>query len=1096
MTRFMARIVLGLVSLLVFGGSIAHAATDSWIGGTGFWTNLPGNPNPAPPNQTTWWSLLHPPGTSDSASFTIPATYAAIVTGTPPSFEDLSLTAGALTLESDGDGFIPNLNVTSTTAGTQTISVSGASTALNLGTSNALSSLVVNTNTLNVQSGATVKVLTGSQLNTSANSLAGGALINGTVIVDGTGAKFTSGIAVTNTDQTQVGSGGTGALTFQAGSGGTIAGALGIADAASASNGTVTIKGSSTVTLKGSLRLSTQGVSSANATLNIDNASLDQQDFNFVTDVPTGVIVGSNLGTATLNVGTTTSGGSLSTGSLGLTINQNGAVNVGSGTTTGTLSVNGGLTVTGGGIGNGLSVQAGSSLNFASSFLTVQSGGQVVVPSYVTSFSSTTAITGASAAAVPSRISASTGFVSVNNNGAVHLTSGGVLTAFRDIDVANSGSGTMTADGIGSAINADGGTSSFSSFWGLGGNTATVTLSNAATASFSGGIDLAKDTTSGTNANVTVQSGAKLSAGKLTLASVGGATTSANLTITGAGSAVALNPFSTLTVGSSTTGTATINVNSGGSLSLGSGGITTLNPTGTINVNGGSIDLKTIVNNGGHLNVVTGSVASDAFTAGPGGALGTDPTIATGQVVTVAGDTTIDASHTLALDGGHLSTGGLINHGYFAFNLGTLEFTRDGAAIDTPIVTNSPDTLIKISADNVAIGKDDDPNGFKHQGKLDVGNKTLTLKSADQAEMGQETSLAGGTVKAPKGFLFQDGKTLKGSGKLEGPVEVREGAVVTPNGNLDMGDDTSPAGVNFAGKLDAQNFDVTFRSKSQSTLDGLTTMANAKIHAAHGIKSDSGSMITGYGLIDTPNDPSQKDMLDGQALGTSPSQPLEFPGYVTGSGRLNNVKMEGTHSPGASPTLLSVGNLEYTPTSTLIMELGGITRGTQYDAIDSDGNLKLAGTLQVSLINGFAPVVGNSFHLFSWSSLTGAFSPIVLPALSGAKAWNASQLFTTGTLSVISTLTGDYNGNGVVDAADYTVWRDTLGSTTDLRANGDNNGASAGKIDQADYLVWKSNFGMQSGSGANGNTAVPEPTTGILSIIGGTVAGFLIRRHA
>ena len=36
---------------------------------------------------------------------------------------------------------------------------------------------------------------------------------------------------------------------------------------------------------------------------------------------------------------------------------------------------------------------------------------------------------------------------------------------------------------------------------------------------------------------------------------------------------------------------------------------------------------------------------------------------------------------------------------------------------------------------------------------------------------------------------------------------------------------------------------------------------------------------------------------------------------------------------------------------------------------------------------------------------------------------------------------GDYNANGTVDAADYTIWRDTLGSTTDLRANGDNTGA-------------------------------------------------------
>lgn len=72
---------------------------------------------------------------------------------------------------------------------------------------------------------------------------------------------------------------------------------------------------------------------------------------------------------------------------------------------------------------------------------------------------------------------------------------------------------------------------------------------------------------------------------------------------------------------------------------------------------------------------------------------------------------------------------------------------------------------------------------------------------------------------------------------------------------------------------------------------------------------------------------------------------------------------------------------------------------------------------------------------------------------------------------------GDYNHNGVVDAADYTIWRDTLGSTTDLRANGDNAGASAGKIDQADYDFWKSHFGNHADSGAGATTAVPEPAT-------------------
>ena len=69
-------------------------------------------------------------------------------------------------------------------------------------------------------------------------------------------------------------------------------------------------------------------------------------------------------------------------------------------------------------------------------------------------------------------------------------------------------------------------------------------------------------------------------------------------------------------------------------------------------------------------------------------------------------------------------------------------------------------------------------------------------------------------------------------------------------------------------------------------------------------------------------------------------------------------------------------------------------------------------------------------------------------------------------------LPGDFNHNNVVDAADYTVWRDALGSATDLRANGDNTGPSAGVIDQADYDTWKTHFGQTlSGSGAGSDSA-------------------------
>jgi uncharacterized protein YkwD len=86
-------------------------------------------------------------------------------------------------------------------------------------------------------------------------------------------------------------------------------------------------------------------------------------------------------------------------------------------------------------------------------------------------------------------------------------------------------------------------------------------------------------------------------------------------------------------------------------------------------------------------------------------------------------------------------------------------------------------------------------------------------------------------------------------------------------------------------------------------------------------------------------------------------------------------------------------------------------------------------------------------------------------------------------VTAVPVLAGDYNGNGIVDAADYTAWRDTLGSTTDLRANGDNTGTSVGKIDQADYAIWKSNFGAHFGNGAAATT-VPEPASAVLMAIG------------
>lgn len=77
-------------------------------------------------------------------------------------------------------------------------------------------------------------------------------------------------------------------------------------------------------------------------------------------------------------------------------------------------------------------------------------------------------------------------------------------------------------------------------------------------------------------------------------------------------------------------------------------------------------------------------------------------------------------------------------------------------------------------------------------------------------------------------------------------------------------------------------------------------------------------------------------------------------------------------------------------------------------------------------------------------------------------------------------LPGDFNADGGVDAADYTVWRDNLNSGFDLNGNGDESGGSAGVVDGADYALWQSRYGSLAASASTIGLAVPEPNSLVL----------------
>ena len=94
-------------------------------------------------------------------------------------------------------------------------------------------------------------------------------------------------------------------------------------------------------------------------------------------------------------------------------------------------------------------------------------------------------------------------------------------------------------------------------------------------------------------------------------------------------------------------------------------------------------------------------------------------------------------------------------------------------------------------------------------------------------------------------------------------------------------------------------------------------------------------------------------------------------------------------------------------------------------------------------------------------------------------------------------LPGDYNDNGVVDAADYVVWRKHLDTVFQLP--NEVNGVSPGEVKNDDYLEWKARFGntlatLATGSGIAASN-VPEPTGWITLLLGAILSLSPRRRH-
>jgi hypothetical protein len=216
------------------------------------------------------------------------------------------------------------------------------------------------------------------------------------------------------------------------------------------------------------------------------------------------------------------------------------------------------------------------------------------------------------------------------------------------------------------------------------------------------------------------------------------------------------------------------------------------------------------------------------------------------------------------------------------------------------------------------------------------------------------------------------------------------------------------------------------------------------------------------------------------------------------SGSLDLVVRKGAHAPGTESgvsfdsfsyvaTINAAGRICFTAT------LAGLGTAAQNNlglwAEDRAGNLNLIAR------------AGQSFHIGPNDDRIVA--EIWKPAVPSGRSVSFNErftlafilLFTDGSKAIytasLPSLPGDFDGNGIVDTADYLVWRKSSGqSGVGLAADGDNNGT----IDAADFALWRANYGASAAGSSSIAPNIPEPASLLLIFAAAAASSLTVRR--
>jgi hypothetical protein len=188
-----------------------------------------------------------------------------------------------------------------------------------------------------------------------------------------------------------------------------------------------------------------------------------------------------------------------------------------------------------------------------------------------------------------------------------------------------------------------------------------------------------------------------------------------------------------------------------------------------------------------------------------------------------------------------------------------------------------------------------------------------------------------------------------------------------------------------------------------------------------------------------------------------------------------NVKFSLVNAGGAISPGNGIGETiiegDYTVTSVNAAVNIELASTSSFDELSVTGAIDLDGILNVSLLNNFAPSLGNTFTFLTGASLSGTFADANFPTLGAGLGWDVIYNANSVAIKVVeqNDVPGDTNGDGVVNIVDLNNVRNNFG------ANGNpilgDTAPFDGAVTIADLNNVRNNFGTGGVS-----QSVPEPS--------------------